>query len=276
MTYLTAVILGLVRGITEFLPISASGHLAILQNFLHLGTTDEHLLFDALLRFGALCAVILGFWGEVKALWREGLTMLGVKKLRRGQKPDRLKRRTIWFLILATLPLIAVAFLRDVIEPLYAKPFFVGFALVLTGGLLFAADRMGHGNKNEKNATLGEILLVGLTQAIAALPGLSCVGTTVSTGMLLGFDRNFAVRFSFLLLIPALLGSGFLTMIRAFGAGVNAALIPAYLIGTLTAFVSGYVSIYLLRRLVQRGRFGGFSYYCWGAGLVTLILSLVA
>ncbi len=276
MTYLTAVILGLVRGITELLPISGSGHLAMLQNFLHSGTTDEHLLFDALLQFGMMGAVILGFWNEVKGLWREGLTMLGIKKPHRGQKPDRLRRRTIWFVILATLPLIAVAFLRDAIAPFYGNTFFVGFALLITGGLLFAADRMGHGNKNEKNATLGEILIVGLTQAVAALPGLSCVGTTVSVGMLLGFDRNFAVRFSFLLLIPALLGKSFLSLIRAFGVGVNAALIPAYLLGASAAFVSGYVSIYLLRRLVQRGRFGGFSYYCWGAGLVTLILSLVA
>lgn len=276
MTYWTAIILGLVQGIAEFLPISSSGHLAILQNFLHLGSADEHLLFDVLLHLGTLAAVILAFWRDVSGLVREGLCMVHLKKLRRGQKPDRLKRRTIWFIILGTLPLFAVIFIKDAVESLYSNTFFIGFALLLTGGLLFAADRMGHGNKNEKNATLGDILLVGLAQALAVTPGLSRSGTTISVGMLRGFDRSFAVRFSFLLSIPAVLGANILTLVDAVQAGINASLLPMYLAGVAAAFVSGYMALYLLRMMVQRGRFGGFAYYCWGAGLVTLILSLVA
>ena len=276
MTYWTAIILGLVQGVAEFLPISSSGHLAILQNFLHLGSADEHLLFDVLLHLGTLAAVILAFWRDVSGLVREGLCMVHLKKLRRGPKPDRLKRRTIWFIILGTLPLFAVIFIKDAVESLYSNTFFIGFALLLTGGLLFAADRMGHGNKNEKNATLGDILLVGLAQALAVTPGLSRSGTTISVGMLRGFDRSFAVRFSFLLSIPAVLGANILTLVDAVQAGINASLLPMYLAGVAAAFVSGYMALYLLRMRVQRGRFGGFAYYCWGAGLVTLILSLVA
>ncbi len=276
MTYWTAIILGLVQGVAEFLPISSSGHLAILQNFLHLGSADEHLLFDVLLHLGTLAAVILAFWRDVSGLVREGLCMVHLKKLRRGQKPDRLKRRTIWFIILGTLPLFAVIFIKDAVESLYSNTFFIGFALLVTGGLLFAADRMGHGNKNEKNATLGDILLVGLAQALAVTPGLSRSGTTISVGMLRGFDRSFAVRFSFLLSIPAVLGANILTLVDAVQAGINASLLPMYLAGVAAAFVSGYMALYLLRMMVQRGRFGGFAYYCWGAGLVTLILSLVA
>lgn len=276
MTYLTAIILGLVQGITEFLPISSSGHLAILQNFLHLGAADSHLLFEVLLHLGTLAAVILAFWSDVRGLWREGLYMLGARKLHRGQKPDRLRRRMIWFVILGTLPLIVAAIFHDALAALYDNTFFIGAALLVTGGLLFAADRLGHGNKNEKNATLGEVLLVGAAQAVAVTPGLSRSGTTISVGMLCGFDRSFAVRYSFLLSIPAVLGANILTLVDAVQAGVNASLLPVYLVGVLAAFLSGYASIYLLRMLVQRGRFGGFSYYCWGAGLVTLILSLVA
>lgn len=276
MTYWTAIILGLVQGIAEFLPISSSGHLASLQNFLHLGSADEHLLFDVLLHLGTLAAVILAFWRDVSGLVHEGLCMVHLKKLRRGQKPDRLKRRTIWFIILGTLPLFVVIFIKDAVESLYSNTFFIGFALLLTGGLLFAADRMGHGNKNEKNATLGDILLVGLAQALAVTPGLSRSGTTISVGMLRGFDRSFAVRFSFLLSIPAVLGANILTLVDAVQAGINASLLPMYLAGVAAAFVSGYMALYLLRMMVQRGRFGGFAYYCWGAGLVTLILSLVA
>lgn len=276
MTYWTAILLGLVQGAAEFLPVSSSGHLSILQNFLHIGLPEDQLLFDVLLHLGTLAAVILAFWNDVRTLLSEGLCMVHLKKLRRGQKPDRLKRRMILFIILGTLPLLAVVFIKDAVESLYSNTFFIGFAFILTGVLLFAADRMGHGNKNEKSATLGDILIVGLAQAVAVTPGLSRSGTTISVGMLRGFDRNFAVRFSFLLSIPAVLGANILTLIDAVQAGVNASLLPMYLAGVAAAFVSGYVSIYLLRMLVQRGRFGGFAYYCWGAGLVTLILSLVA
>lgn len=277
MTYWNAIILGLVQGVAEFLPISSSGHLAMLQNFLHLGDMESHLLFDVLLHLGTLAAVICAFWSDVRSLVREGLRMVHLKPMRRGEKPDRLLRRTIQFLILATLPLLLVFFVKDAVEALYSNTFFIGFMLLLTGLLLFAADRMGHGNKKEKGATLADVLIVGLAQAVAVVPGLSRSGTTICVGMLRGFDRNFAVRFSFLLSIPAVLGANILTIVDAVQAGaVNTALLPMYLVGMAVAFVSGYLSIYLLRTLVQKGRFGSFCYYCWGAGLVTLILSLVS
>ena len=152
--------------------------------------------------------------------------------------------------------------------------FFIGFAFLMTGVLLFAADRMGHGNKSERGATLGDAVMVGLAQAVAVVPGLSRSGTTISAGLLRGFDRNFAVKFSFLLSIPAVIGANLVSLVKAFAAGVEWSMVPKYLVGVVVAFVSGYFAIYLLRMIVQRGKFGGFAYYCWGAGLVTLILSL--
>lgn len=202
--------------------------------------------------------------------------MLHLKKLPRGQKPDRLKRRMISFLVLATLPLVAAALLKSAIESLYENTFFIGFALLATGGLLFASDRMGRGTKNERNATIGEVMTVGLAQAVATVPGLSRSGTTISVGMLCGFERSFAVKFSFLLSIPAVLGANLLSLIDAVQAGIDFSLLPMYLVGVVTAFVSGFFAISVLRILVQKNRFGSFAYYCWGAGLVTLILSLVA
>ena len=193
MTYLTAVVLGLIQGVAEFLPISSSGHLAILQNFLKLGETEEHLFFDVLLHLGTLVAVIAAYWRDVRSVVREGLFMLHLKGLPRGQKPDRLTRRMILFLIFATLPLVFVVFFKDAVESLYANTFFIGFALVATGFLLFAADRWGHGNKNARSATIFDALVVGVSQMIAVVPGLSRSGTTISAGMLRGFDRSFAV-----------------------------------------------------------------------------------
>lgn len=276
MSYLQAIILGLVQGITEFLPVSSSGHLAILQSFFGLESTENHLLFDVLLHLGTLGAVLVTYWRDIAGLTREGLVQLHLKKPRRGQKPDPLRQRMILFILLATLPLVLVVFLRKAVTSLYENTFFIGFALLVTGGLLFAADRLGHGTKNERNATLGSVMLVGLSQALATVPGLSRSGTTISVGMFCGFERSFAVKFSFLLSVPAVLGANLLTFIDAVQAGIDFSLLPVYLVGVLAAFVSGFFAISLLRILVQKSRFGSFAYYCWGAGLVTLILSLVS
>ena len=161
-----------------------------------------------------------------------------------------------------------------VVIAMFAIDWRMGLALLVTGGLLFAADRMGHGNKNERGATLGDAVVVGLAQMIAVVPGLSRSGTTISAGMLRGFDRTFAVKFSFFLSIPAVLGANLLSLVKAISAGINWAEVPMYLCGVAAALVSGYLAIFALNRIAQRGKFGGFAYYCWGAGLVTLILSL--
>ena len=265
MTYWTAILLGLIQGLAEFLPISSSGHLAILQNFLRIGDLENQMLFDVLLHLGTLGAVIFAYHTELRGLCREGLMLL---------HPAR--RRLLLFLIAATLPLIPAAFLSDYLDSLFYDTFFIGFALIATGFLLLAADRYGHGNKTEKAMTLSDALVIGLAQMIAVVPGLSRSGTTISAGMLRGFDRTFAVKFSFFLSIPAVLGANLLSLIKAISAGINWAEVPMYLCGVAAALVSGYLAIFALNRIAQRGKFGGFCYYCWGAGLLTLILSLIS
>lgn len=276
MTYWSAILLGIIQGLAEFLPISSSGHLAILQNFLRIGDLENQMLFDVLLHLGTLGAVILAYHTELRGLCREGLAMLHIKKLRRGVKPDLPRRRLLLLLIAATLPLIPAALLNDWLDPLFYNTFFIGFALIVTGFLLLAADRFGHGNKTEKAMTLSDAMVIGLAQMIAVVPGLSRSGTTISAGLLRGFDRTFAVRFSFFLSIPAVLGANLLSLIKAISAGIDWAEVPMYLCGVAAAFVFGYLAIFALNRIVQRGKFGGFCYYCWGAGLLTLILSLIS
>ena len=276
MTFFSAVFLGLVQGLAEFLPISSSGHLAFFQEFLGLMDVEkENLFFDVLLHLGTLAAVFVAYWGEIKALVQELFTMVGIRKLPRGEKPDGLSRRMIFFLILATLPLVLVLPIKDKVESLYTNTFFIGGAFLLTGTILFLSDRMGRGSKNLKTATVLDAVLVGCGQAVAVVPGLSRSGTTIACGMARGFEREFAVKFSFLLSIPAVLGANLLSLIDAMKAGVDWSLMPLYLVGVLVAAVSGYFAIWLLKFITRKGNFGGFCYYCWGAGLVTLILSLI-
>lgn len=277
MTYLSAIILGLVQGIAEFLPISSSGHLSIFQNFFQLTDVEHgHMFFDVLLHLGTLIAVFVAYRKDISAILHELLCMIHVRRLPARQKPDIAARRMILMLILATLPLLLVLPIKDFVEGLYSNTFFIGFALIVTGFLLFVADRMGRGRKTARNATMLDAVLVGAAQAIAVVPGLSRSGTTISAGMACGFERSFAVKFSFLLSIPTVLGANILSLVDAIKADIDPSLIPMYLVGVLVAMVSGYAAIILLRYITNKGKFGSFSYYCWGAGLVTLILSLIA
>ena len=275
MTYFSAIFLGLIQGIAEFLPISSSGHLAFFQEVVGILDGEENLFFDVLLHLGTLVAVFVAYWAEIKALVLEFFTMVGMRKLPKGQKPDRLSRRMILFIILATLPLFLILPVKDYVEGLYTNAMFIGCAFLVTGLLLFLSDRLSHGNKDIKNATVADVLLVGVGQALATVPGISRSGTTISAGLSRGFSREFAVKFSFLMSIPAVLGANILSLIDAIGEGIDWGLMPMYLAGVAAAAISGYLAIRLLKYISQKGSFGGFNYYCWGIGLVTLILSLV-
>ena len=276
MTYLSAIFLGLIQGLAEFLPISSSGHLAFFQEVVAvLDAGEESLFFDVLLHLGTLVAVFVAYRAEIKSLILEFFTMVGVRKLPQGQKPDRLSRRMILFIILGTLPLFAVLPVKDFVEGLYSNPMFIGCAFLGTGLILFLSDRLSRGNKDVKNASILDVLLVGCGQALATVPGISRSGTTISVGLARGFSREFAVKLSFLLSIPAVLGANILSLIDAVKEGIDWTLMPVYLVGVAVAAVSGYLAIRLLKYISQKGSFGGFAYYCWGIGLVTLILSLV-
>lgn len=276
MTYFSAIFLGLIQGIAEFLPISSSGHLAFFQEVVAIfDVGDESIFFDVLLHLGTLAAVFVAYWAEIKALVLEFLTMIGVRKLPKGQKPDRLSRRMILFIILGTLPLFLILPVKDYVEGLYQNPIFIGCAFLGTGLILFLSDRLSRGSKTIKNASLVDVLLVGCGQALATVPGISRSGTTISVGLARGFSREFAVKLSFLLSIPAVLGANILSLIDAVKEGIDWTLMPVYLVGVAVAAVSGYLAIRLLKYISQKGSFGGFAYYCWGIGLVTLILSLV-
>ena len=183
-------------------------------------------------------------------------------------------RRLIFLIIVATLPLFVILPIKDAVESLYYNTVFIGFALLVTGGLLFLSDRVKRGHKTEKTATALDALLVGVGQAVATCPGISRSGMTICSGMFRGFERKFAVRFSFLMSIPAVLGANILSIADAAkSGGIDLAQLPVYLVGVAAAAVSGYLCIRLLRMIADKGRFGWFAYYCWAAGLVTLILT---
>ena len=276
MTYFSAFLLGLVQGVAEFLPISSSGHLAIAQNLLGMkdaGSIPE--FFDVLLHLGTLVAVFAAYWQEICEMVVEFFR--GAKDIVRGTTPTPVPpaRRLIILIVIATLPLFAVLPIRDAVQGLGDNMMFIGAALIVTGFLLFGSDMMRKGKKTEKNATWIDALIVGVGQAIATMPGISRSGMTITAGCFTGFERKFAVRFSFLMSIPAILGANILSIGDAVASGINWAEVPMYLVGVATAAVVGYLCIRLLKMIADKGKFGFFAYYCWAVGLLTLVLNAI-
>ena len=275
MTWLSAILLGLIQGVAEFLPISSSGHLAIAEHLFSMsGVSDIPEFYNVLLHLGTLLAVFVAYWQDIKDMVVELIS--GVRDLARHTTPVPVPpaRRMILLIIVGTLPLFAVLPIKDLVEGLADSMYFVGGALIATGFLLFFSDRVRRGRKTERSARLLDVFLVGVAQAVATCPGISRSGTTITAGCFVGFDRKFAVRYSFLMSIPAILGANILSLKDAIETVVVAE-IPMYLVGVLVSAVVGYACIRLLKMIADKGKFGFFAYYCWAAGLLTLILTII-
>jgi len=276
MSLLHAVLLGLIQGIAEFLPVSSSGHLAIAEHLLGMsGATEIPEFFDVLLHLGTLIAVFVAYWADIRDMVVE--FFCGVQDLARHSTPTPVPpaRRMIVLIIVGTLPLFAILPIKDLVEGLADNMYFVAGALIVTGCLLFASDRVKKGRKTERNATLLDVLLVGVAQAIATCPGISRSGTTITAGCFVGFERKFAVRYSFLMSIPAILGANILALKDALESEIILADIPVYLAGVAVSAIVGYACIRLLKMIAAKGRFGAFAYYCWAVGILTLVLNAI-
>ncbi len=274
MSLFHSILLGIIQGVTEFLPISSSGHLAIAEHLLGMdGASEIPAFFDVLLHLGTLGAVFVAYWAEIREIVLEFFR--GVGDLARRTTPERVPpaRRMILLIVLGTLPLFLILPIKDRIEALSENMIFIGCALLFTGAMLFFCDRVKKGRKSEKNARLTDALLVGAAQAVATCPGISRSGMTITAGCFCGFERSFAVRFSFLMSIPAILGANILAVKDALEAGIIWKDVPVYLVGVAVAAVVGYACIRLLRYIASKGRFGVFAYYCWTVGALVLILT---
>lgn len=282
MNILYAVLLGLVQGVAEFLPISSSGHLALVETLLGSGegaelvaAMDGSAFFNIMLHLATLVAVVIAYWVDVKAMALECVDM--ARGLRKGEglaARNVPTRRLILMIIVATLPLFIIVPFHHALESLNAVPWFIGAALIVTGVLLYIADRMPQGHKTERDMTVWDAVFIGVAQGVATIPGLSRSGTTITAGMSRGLRRDFAVKFSFLMSLLSVLGAVILALVDVIKDGVDGALLGPYLVGMLVAGVTGYFSIKLLQKIVAKGRFGGFAYYCWIVGVLSIILSL--
>jgi undecaprenyl-diphosphatase len=269
MSLLQALILGIVQGVTEYIPISSSAHLVLIPWLL--GWPEPPFTFDVLVQWGTLVGVFVYLWSDLWNIVRAAL--LGLARRRPFETPAA---RMGWYIVLGTLPAVVFGFfLKRFFESVFGAPVHVEVLLLGTAAILVAAERFGRRERTAAGFGWLDALVVGFWQVAALLPGISRSSSTIGGAMLRGFDRYSAARFSFLLSVPALLGAGVLAIGDLVSAGSLAADLPALSIGFVTAAVSGYLCIRWLLGYLQRRNLTVFAAYCALFGLFCLIVALV-
>ena len=273
MDILQGIIIGIVQGLTEFLPVSSSAHLVFIQNLLGV---ESSLAFDTFLHLGSLIAVLWFFRYDIYKMLKSWWLSIGdilQGRFREGFYDDPYKRLA-WYVIMATIPVGIVGLLfEDSVDALFSGALYVpAFFLFVTGTILYLSQRMPSGNINYNNITKKEALFMGLGQACAILPGLSRSGTTIAAGLTIGLDKEFAAKFSFILSIPAILGA-FLLQAKDIGSAMDVNFLPVIL-GFIASIIAGYMAIKWMLDLVQNRNLDIFSYYCWLMGLIVFMGSI--
>ncbi|MFH2050644.1 MAG: undecaprenyl-diphosphate phosphatase [bacterium] len=257
MSYIDAIILGIIQGLTEFLPISSSGHLVLAQNLL--GVKQPGVSFELVVHLGTLLAVLVYFRWQLIAL---------IKSIFDSTMKE--ERSIILFLIVGTIPAVIVGlFFKDFFEEAFGSPAFTSAMLIVTGLILFSTKLVKQGNKQ---VSLITAIIMGIGQAFAILPGISRSGSTIAAGMLFGVYPSKAAEFSFLLAIPAILGAVVLKFSDLLA--IDKALIGHYAVGAVFSFIFGLAAVSMLLAIVKKGKLEYFAYYCVAVGSVGLYFLL--
>jgi undecaprenyl-diphosphatase len=265
MDYLQAVILGIVEGLTEFLPVSSTGHLTIAEKLLGLRVDDAAVTaYTAVIQMGAILAVVVYFWSDIFRIAKAWLVGLAKPEVR-GQIDHRMG----WYVIIGSIPIGVIGLLaKDLITGSLRSLWVVAVALIVWSAVMLFAERRGRQRRSEQDLTLKDAVLVGLVQCVALVPGVSRSGATISTGLLVGLDRVAATRLSFFLSIPALLAAGLYELKDALSGDIG---IGPTVVGTVISFAVAYASVAWLLKFVAGNSIGKFVPYRVGLGVVLLV-----
>jgi undecaprenyl-diphosphatase len=271
------ILLGILQGLTEFLPVSSSGHLVIAGHFF--GLSEGGITFGVLVHLATLIAVFIVFWDDIIDIFK-GLYSILLSLLRlKDEKISTLLRhdsqvKLVALLLIGSIPAgIAGLLFKDFFEELFKSPVVTGFMLLVTGGILWLASRLSNRLKIVEDMTSGDALLIGVAQAVAIFPGISRSGSTITGGLLRGLNRENAARFSFLLSIPVIGGAALLESRELIRAITSPEEVSALVAGFIAALISGYIAIKFLLSILKKGRLHFFSYYCWALGILTILFA---
>lgn len=290
MSLIEALFLAVVQGVAEFLPISSSGHLAIFKNVFGVNT-DTGLLYDVMLHVGTLAAVFIVYWKDIWELVREGFAIIGAafsnvfkffanlfskNKKEYKQVINTPYRRFVMLVIISTIPTgVLGILLSDIIESASTTLLVPGICLLITSLLLYISEKVPEKDFNESNTSYGKGLIIGIVQGFATLPGISRSGSTITAGLFCGLERSFAVKYSFILSIPAILGAAVLELKDFNEISVGSVELVNYIVGMVVAAVVGYICIRWLLVLVKNKKFKYFSIYCFVVGIIAIVAHFV-
>ena len=267
MFIIKSIILGIIQGLTEFLPVSSSGHLVLANHFL--GFDIQDISFEIMLHLGTLLSVIIYFRNDIVAL----LSSI----LRINVKTEEMvnNRKVLWFLFIGTIVTgILGLLIKPLVERIFYQPEFAASMLIVTGIVVYLSDLIEPKQFEIHQTGIKRAVIIGISQAFAILPGISRSGSTIATSLFVGLKRTDAARFSFLLSIPAIIGVTIFEF-RKF-SGILRQYLPGYLLGALAAFISGYLVISLLMTLIKHRKLRIFSFYVWSVALITLFLIMMS
>lgn len=263
---LKSILLGIIQGLTEFLPISSSGHLVLAEHFLKF--QQPNIVFKVILHLGSLFAVLIYFRKEIISILKS-LIYFRLKDIE-----NRNNRKVALYIAITTLVTGVIGFFfKDFLEKTFNMIYIPSVLLLVTGLILMLSDKIEAKQNNSYQLGVKNSIFIGLVQTFAILPGISRSGTTIAAGIFSGLKREAAARYSFLISIPAILGANLLKIPEI--VNLQSDLIINYLAGSISAFISGYIVIALLIRMVKKQKLKYFSYYCWLIGISTIILYVI-
>ncbi|CCQ93067.1 Undecaprenyl-diphosphatase [[Clostridium] ultunense Esp] len=275
MTLVQAIILGVFQGIAEFLPISSSGHLVILQHFF--GITEGNLFFAEMLHFGTLVSIVIVYFNDIIKIVVEFIKMIKNWIIEKKLKIKNDYQKLGLLIIIGSIPtaIIGLAF-EDFFEKLYSSSILpIGIAFIITGALLWVANNQSYENKKVKNMSFLDGLIIGTFQGIAIVPGISRSGSTIVAGLFRGLNRSLATEFSFLLALPATFGAGILGIREVIKTDSQVAFTMPLVVGVLLSTIVGVFAIKILIKMLKKDKLHYFSYYLWLVGLITIVFSFI-
>lgn len=264
MDLLQAILLGILQGVTEFLPVSSSGHLA-LARALFGRNLEPGITFEIVVHFGSFCSIVVYYRQTIWKILQDLFRSLSVSGIRSGRYATDSNTRLSFIILLSMIPALLVGFtLKDTVESMFLDPLLVSFMLLVTGGLLFSTRFV---TQPDKPVDTKRGFLMGIAQAFAIIPGISRSGSTISVGLFTGINRTLVANFSFLMVLPVLAGAMLLELMEIAENGIESAAVINLVIGFFTSFVAGYFSLKYLIMLLKREKFHYFAYYCWAVGI---------
>ena len=261
MSIWNAILLGIVQGVSEFMPVSGSGHLAVLQHLFGVTTNGDYYFLHALLHAGTLIAIIFVYRSELNNM-RQQLMLNRMQQYQQTEQRQYPKVRLFAMIAFASIPMIIAAMFYSMFSSLAVKTAFVSVMLLLNGILIYATDQMKEGNYSEGTLPFRRAILVGLCQCAAIVPGIS-------------LRRERSLHFTYMLSIPALIGIVIVDLAMGISRGISLGEVPGALFAMVCAIVFGILSLRLMKQIVESEQYGNFAYYCWVIGVVTLLLTFI-